>query len=281
MRRLPLSAIVSLAFATSTFAAPVSIKEIDLLVRMRTPEQEILRDVEQRRLLAPLDEASEKLLLKNGASPTLIQRLKTGNYTLSSEEAATFRQKQTQQQATVAQSREADTAAFEARQEQLRRQEAGIVSDTMRKMFEGKLVRMENGTLRPYSADELRNVRYYALYYSAHWCGPCRKFTPRLVEFYKQFKAQHPDFEVIFISSDYNPAGMQEYMKSAGMPWPAVKYELIDKQLRSLAGKGIPWLGIYNDAGEVVTSNGRTKQWIDPNQILRAFEQVFTQTAAR
>lgn len=282
MLRPSLTLALVLSLTAAAFAAPLSIKEIDLLVRMRVPEQEIIRDLERRRLLTPLDAASEQLLIKNGASAALIQRLKTGDYAVSGQEAAAIQQRQADRQALLAEEKAADAAAFAA-QEQQRQQIAGPVPDTMRRMFDGKLVRMENGDLRSYSADELRNTRYYALYYSAYWCGPCRKFTPRLIEFYKRFKAQHPDFEVIFVSNDYNPASMQTYMQKAGMPWPAVKFEQIDKQLRSMAGSGIPWLGIYNAAGEPVSSNGTTKQWVDPNLVLRAFEQAMTQpqTAAR
>lgn len=268
-------AALSIILAASAFAAPVSIKELDLLVRMRTPDQEILRELDQRRLLAPLDAASEQMLIKNGATPDLIQHIKTGNFTVPVEDAIRLQQRQELQRSVIAKENAADAAAFAARQQQQQRI-AAPVSDTMRKLFDGKLVRMENGDLRPYSADELRNVRYYALYYSAHWCAPCRQFTPHLVEFYKRFKAQHPEFEIIFVSNDHNPAGMQTYMKSFGMPWPAVKFEQIDSKLQSLAGKGIPWLGIFNDAGEPVSSNGRTKQWVDPNLILQSFERALT-----
>lgn len=283
MLRPTLSFALLFALMSGALAAPLSLKELDLLVRMRVPEQEIIRDLEKRRLLAPLDAASEQQLIKNGASAGLIQRLKTGSYAVSSQEATTLQQREMDRQALIAEEKASDAAAFAAREQQQRQQVSGPVADTMRRMFDGKLVRMENGDLRSYSADELRNTRYYALYYSAYWCGPCRKFTPQLVEFYKRFKAQHPDFEVIFISSDYNPGSMQAYMKSAGMPWPAVKYEQIDKSLRSMAGSGIPWLGIYDAAGQPVSSNGTTKQWVDPSLVLRAFEQAMPQpqTAAR
>ena len=36
------------------------------------------------------------------------------------------------------------------------------------------------------SSDQLKN-KYIGLYFSASWCGPCRKFTPRLVEFRNRF----------------------------------------------------------------------------------------------
>ncbi len=65
-----------------------------------------------------------------------------------------------------------------------------------------------------------------ALYFSAHWCPPCRDFTPHLAEVYKAFKASHArsaDWEVVFVSSDSDEAAFKEYF--AEMPWLALPYE--------------------------------------------------------
>ena len=40
------------------------------------------------------------------------------------------------------------------------------------------------------------------LYFSAHWCPPCRGFTPKLAEWYKSVKETLPEFEIVFASSD-------------------------------------------------------------------------------
>ena len=41
-----------------------------------------------------------------------------------------------------------------------------------------------------------------ALYFSAHWCGPCRKFTPKLVAFVETLAKQGTHLPVILCSSD-------------------------------------------------------------------------------
>ena len=67
------------------------------------------------------------------------------------------------------------------------------------------------GAVRTIGKDELRD-KHLMLYFSAHWCPPCRAFTPVLSEAYTQLKAERPDdFELIFVSSDRDQAGFDEY----------------------------------------------------------------------
>ena len=53
-------------------------------------------------------------------------------------------------------------------------------------------------------------------------CPPCRGFTPKLVETYKNICAEHKPFEIIFVSSDRGEEGFNEYFKD--MPWLAVPF---------------------------------------------------------
>lgn len=39
------------------------------------------------------------------------------------------------------------------------------------------------------------------VYASAHWCPPCRQFTPMLAQFYTRMKAMGKPFEVVFARS--------------------------------------------------------------------------------
>ena len=71
--------------------------------------------------------------------------------------------------------------------------------------------------------------KYVAIYYSAHWCPPCRAFTPKLVEWYNGFKAKHENFELVFASSDKSEEAQIDYMKEASMPWPAMKAKGVSK----------------------------------------------------
>lgn len=61
------------------------------------------------------------------------------------------------------------------------------------------------------------------LYLSAHWCPPCRGFTPTLIEFYKTMQANNQGLEVIYVSLDRNRASFDEYYGT--MPWYTIPYE--------------------------------------------------------
>ncbi|MDA3923978.1 MAG: thioredoxin family protein [Kiritimatiellae bacterium] len=111
---------------------------------------------------------------------------------------------------------------------------------------------------KPVSVDTLSD-KVIGVYFSAHWCPPCRKFTPELVKFYDSLKAEGKPFEIIFVSSDRSEDAMYEYMKEMDMKWLALPFG--DKRKAELANtfnvKGIPKFVVINSKGELITENGR------------------------
>ncbi|CAN6451432.1 unnamed protein product [Victoria cruziana] len=95
------------------------------------------------------------------------------------------------------------------------------------------------------------------LYFSAHWCSPCRAFSPQLIETYHKIKKQDSAFEVIFVSSDLDQEDFEEYF--ATMPFLALPYGDMRKKTLSKNFKvtGIPTLVVIGPNGETVTKNAR------------------------
>lgn len=95
------------------------------------------------------------------------------------------------------------------------------------------------------------------LYFSAHWCPPCRAFLPKLVKAYNEIKEKDNAFEIIFISSDRDQSSFDEFF--AGMPWLALPFG--DKRKSFLARKfkiqGIPAAVAIGPNGRTVTKEAR------------------------
>ncbi|CAM9928451.1 unnamed protein product [Heterosigma akashiwo] len=105
------------------------------------------------------------------------------------------------------------------------------------------------------------------IYFSAHWCPPCRGFTPVLSEFYQNYKKiedEDSQIEIVFVSSDQDQAQFNNYYKS--MPWTSVDFtnRSINGSLSSLYGvRGIPTLVVLcGETGETKTTSGRS--YINP-----------------
>lgn len=141
----------------------------------------------------------------------------------------------------------------------------------MHRRLSGKLVQMSGNMLRPVTDARLAGVKYYGLYYSASWCGPCRAFTPGFISTYRQLKQKYPQFEVVFISADRSADDMREYMKGDGMPWTALKYDLrhLNPEIMRYAGNGIPCLVLVDDAGRVLADSYQGDRYLGPGHVVR------------
>lgn len=108
------------------------------------------------------------------------------------------------------------------------------------------------------------------IYFSAHWCPPCRGFTPTLATHYKAYKEKGLPFEVLFCSSDRDETSFESYYKemvSQGgdwltLPWSAAEQRQSLNELLEI--QGIPCLVILDENGRVINKNARGAVGSDP-----------------
>mmetsp|Transcript_10158 Transcript_10158/g.9849 ORF Transcript_10158/g.9849 Transcript_10158/m.9849 type:complete len:151 (+) Transcript_10158:81-533(+) len=111
------------------------------------------------------------------------------------------------------------------------------------------------------TSDVLKGKKYVGIYFSAHWCPPCRAFTPALSEIYTQMKQDDENcLEIVFASSDSDQDSFDTYY--GDMPWVAIPFNKssIKEELGTKCEvRGIPTLIIMSVAdGSIVDADGRS-----------------------
>ena len=101
---------------------------------------------------------------------------------------------------------------------------------------------------------------------SAHWCPPCRMFTPLLRKAYLNAVKEGKEFEVVFVSFDRASVSFEEYFST--MPWKAIPFDKADIR-NDLANKfrvnGIPTLLLLDEQNGVYNEEGRDSVTRNPN----------------
>lgn len=98
------------------------------------------------------------------------------------------------------------------------------------------------------------------IYFSGHFCPPCRAFTPVLREKVAAYKSEGKNLDIVFVSSDGSNDEFESYFKNEMNGFYAIPFADARKnKLASLYSvMSIPTLILINGEGELITNNGRT-----------------------
>jgi nucleoredoxin len=154
-------------------------------------------------------------------------------------------------------------------------------TQTITKELTGKLVALNSRITQPSNSPAIGQAKYVAFYYGAGWCGPCHKFTPDLIAFYKEMKPKYPEFEVVFVSRDNSSAEIDSYMAEMKMPWPAVRYDAIKwSTANKYSGPGIPCLVLVDQNGRVLSDSYQGNRYLGPHKVLDDLRNLLSQNQA-
>jgi len=119
------------------------------------------------------------------------------------------------------------------------------------------------------TVDEVRaQSDVIALYFSAHWCPPCRGFTPELSATYEKVVAAGKRLSVVFCSSDRSESQFKEYFDEMPGGWYGIDGD--DKRKEQLSTlfevQGIPSLVVIDaKTGETINGDARGFVGSDPD----------------
>jgi nucleoredoxin len=265
---------------------PLTIKEVTLMLRLGYSSEAVQQELSVRRFAESCDAAAEKALMDAGAAPALIDAIKSGSYESSPAEAQAVREQlaaQTERRALETERLRKMDTLYQS-QLALSLGPAPSKSETpiiLADVFKGDLVSWKNGSLVRFDDEAFGKKKLIALYFSAHWCAPCRKFTPQLVEFYNRVAPQHPEFELVFVSNDRSPFEMETYMRDTQMPWPAIDFGKVPgkESLKKYAGESIPCLVVLDPSGKVISDTYAGKKYVGPEKVLTDLDVIFAKTS--
>ena len=205
------------AIFTARGSDPVTYKEVAMLLRNGEQQQYIMDETARRKLLRPLTQEEQDDLVSLGATPTLMNILRSPAMIATPGAAAAY---QAQMQQKIAQQQEPQddqraaaqpTPGAPARQQQ--------PADPPVNDLSGKTIDLQF-TAADGSTVNLANLRgkVVLIDFWATWCGPCMREVPEVVAAYKKYHDK--GFEVIGISLDQSKDKMLAVTQEKEMTWP-------------------------------------------------------------
>ncbi|MEZ5301122.1 MAG: thioredoxin-like domain-containing protein [Verrucomicrobiales bacterium] len=121
--------------------------------------------------------------------------------------------------------------------------------------LDGKLMKLDGKSLKAFEPAGV--PEYYLVYFSASWCGPCRKSAPGMVEYYNETIAKNDKVELIWMNRDRDEGAMEGFIKEFGMPWPVVEFKSKDdiKPFMAIKKNFVPQYALVDRNGDVVAED--------------------------
>ncbi|PIO72263.1 antioxidant, AhpC/TSA family [Teladorsagia circumcincta] len=136
----------------------------------------------------------------------------------------------------------------------------------MAELLKGVQLQKKDGSTA--NAEDVLKDKVVGLYFSAHWCPPCRQFTPVLKDFHDEL-ADSGEFEIVFVSFDRSESDLKKYLEEAHGDWYHIPFG--SPKIQELATKysvsGIPALIIISSDGKEITKNGRSDVQVGVNHL--------------
>jgi nucleoredoxin len=285
MRRWVYVWSLAIVLAAQAGQLPLTVGEVSLMLRAGYSNGSVMKELSARRCVDIVDEAKEKTLLNSGASAELIAALKSGMYSLSADKTAAVLEQMAaldERRAVQTEIARKSNARYQAQVAQERERAGKSPTATssvgaLSQFLKDDLVQYRNGALVHVDETSLASKKLIAVYFSAHWCGPCRKFTPQLVDYYKRVSAEHPEFEIVFYSHDRSAADFENYMRETNMPWLAIDFTKLKGKdaLTKDAGRGIPSLVLLDSMGNLISGSYNGSQYLGPQHVLADLDNIF------
>ena len=142
--------------------------------------------------------------------------------------------------------------------------------------LQGIELQRQNGTV--VKSDDVIKDKLILLYFSAHWCPPCRGFTPLLKTFYEE-KGKKNGVCIIFVSSDRSESEMKSYFHESHGDYYALPFNSASKnQLKKMCNvSGIPKLCLVHKEGGVVDEDVRSKVQDSPGTVVATLTTMLNQ----
>ena len=122
--------------------------------------------------------------------------------------------------------------------------------------------------MKKYTPRTILKHKIIGIYFSAHWCPPCRNFTPKLITLYNKLKSTKNLFEVIFVSFDKTNDEFNDYFSK--MPWKAFASDNL--QIKNFFNSyffvlSIPRLVLIDNQGNIINEDAKLNVENDPDGV--------------